>query len=799
MEVLKIPFLFSSLFSILIISKAVDTITKSHSITGSQTIVSSSGSFEMGFFSPNNSHNQYLGIWCEKISVKTVVWVANRETPLIDSSGVLKVINPRILALVDGTGSVIWSPNVTRSTQDPVAQLMESGNFVVKDMNDNILWQSFDYSCDTLLPGMKLGNNFVTGQEWHLSSWKSSDDPAQGDFSFWCDPQGYPQLILRNGSIELHRSGPWNGLGFSGRPNLKPNSIYKYGLVFTEEEGYYGRFTWIDRTQEWVIYLTTPTDNCDYYKRCGSYGSCNVENIPVCGCLSNFVPKYLKEWENGDWSDGCVRRTPLDCHNGDGFLKYSHYKMPDTRYSWFNKSMTLRECKMVCLKNCSCTAYTNLDIRGGGNGYLLWFDELIDMREFSENGLDIYIRMASSELVQQVGFSGIIIWTSSAGYQHNHVSPKKKMKNLQLNREGNLMHNSEQGYNDKSQKEDLELPLFDLAVIANSTNNFSIDNKLGEGEFGPIYKGILEGGQEIVVKRLSKNSSQGLDEFKNEVICIAKLQHRNLVKLLGCCMQGEEKMLIYEYMPNKSLDLFIFEQGLNQIQKNPDRTRSALLEWSKGFHIINVIAQGLLYLHQDSRLRIIRRGLKACNILLDIDMNSKISDFGVARSLGGNETSKYKHSAFLCSGYITPKYAVDGLFSVKSDVFSFGVLVLEIVSEKRNRGFHHPSHRLNLLGHAWRLHKEDRSLELIDEALWDSCYLNEVLRSIRVGLLCVQQCPEDRPSMSSVVLMLGSEGALPQVKQLGFFTERNVHEAGCSSSEGATVSANEITITLLNA
>ncbi|KAL7249461.1 hypothetical protein ACSBR1_011622 [Camellia fascicularis] len=641
--------------------------------SGSQTIVSIGGSFEMGFFRPGNSQNQYLGIWYKKISSRTVVWVANREIPLIDSSGVLKVIDPRILALLNGTGSIIWSANVTRSTvQDPIGQLLESGNLVVRDANDDnpehFLWQSFDHPCDTLLPGMKLGKNFVSGLERHLSSWKSSDDPGQGDFAFWCDPQGYQQLILSNGSIELYRTGPWNGLGFSGRPNLKPNSIYTYGLVFTKEEVFYGyelinnsvvsrfslchngimqRLTWIDRTQEWVLYLTTPTDNCDYYKRCGPYGS------------------Y-------------------------------------TRYSWFNKSMTLRECKMVCLKNCSCTAYTNLDIRGGGSGCLLWFDELIDMREFSANGQDIYIRMASSELVQQVGFSGkkkeivgvilallfvlLLLGMSITLYL------RKKKKNLQLNREGNLMHNSEQGYNDKSQKEDLELPLFDLAVIANSTNNFSIDNKLGEGGFGPVYKGILEGGQEIAVKRLSKNFSQGLDEFKNEVICIAKLQHRNLVKLLGCCIQGEEKMLIYEYMPNKSLDFFIF--------------------------------------------------------------------------------------AFLCSGYIAPEYAVDGLFSVKSDVFSFGVLVLEI---------------------AWILYKEGRSLELIDEALWDSCYLNEVLRSIHVGLLCVQQCPEDRPSMSSVVLMLGSEGALPQVKQPGFFTERNVHEAGCSSSKDATVSANEITITLLNA
>ncbi|XP_028053597.1 G-type lectin S-receptor-like serine/threonine-protein kinase SD1-1 isoform X3 [Camellia sinensis] len=255
--------------------------------------------------------------------------------------------------------------------------------------------------------------------------------------------------------------------------------------------------------------------------------------------------------------------------------------------------------------------------RDDGSGCLLWFGELIDMREFSEDGPDIYIRMASSELVQQVSLNG----------KKRKIVAVTLAFLIGLLLLGNLMHNSEQGHTDKSQTEDLELPLFDLAVIVNSTNNFSINNKLGEGGFGPVYKGILEGGQEIAVKRLSKNSSQGLDEFKKEVICIAILQHQNLLRLLGCYIQGEETMLIYEYMPNKSLDYFIFDQ-----------TRSLLLDWPKRFHIINGTARGFLYLHQDSRLRIIHRDLKASNILLDIDMNPKISDFGLARSFGGNET-----------------------------------------------------------------------------------------------------------------------------------------------------------------
>ncbi|KAL4619308.1 hypothetical protein ACB092_06G069700 [Castanea dentata] len=747
------------LFLFFKVSFAVDSITPSQSISDGSTLVSKEGSFELGFFSPGSSKNRYLGIWYKNIPVRTVVWVANRLNPINDSSGLLMINRTSSLVLMSNNKSVVWSTGLGTQIQanNPVLQLLDSGNLVLKDGNSGIsLWDSFDYPSDTLLPGMKMGWDLRKGIKRRFTAWKSPDDPSPGDFTYGIEmqPHSYPEAYIRKGNKKFYRTGPWNGLRYSGSPELKPNPLYAFDFVSNDDEVYYiyslvnnslitrivlnqtsssrERYTWIEAENVWRLYSSVPRDYCDNYGLCGANGNCILSGSPVCQCLEGFEPKSQEKWSLMDWSQGCVRNKPLSCHK-DGFVKFNELKLPDTTNSWMNKSMSLKECRDKCLNNCSCMAYTNSDIRGEGSGCVLWFGDLVDIRRFPAGGQELYIRMSVSEIEAKKGRRmkrAVIVAVSLAvvsgmlliiGFYICRSRTKLKERNEVV------VHQNNEGQN-----EDLELPFLDFSTIASATDNFEINNKLGEGGFGPVYKGILEDGQEIAVKRLSTSSGQGLNEFKSEVRLIAKLQHRNLIKLLACCIQEEEKMLVYEYMPNKSLDSFIF-------------------------------------------------------------------DFGMARTFGGDQSEGNTNRVVGTYGYMAPEYAFDGQFSTKSDVFSFGILLLEIISGKKSRGFYDPNHSHNLIGIAWILWNEGRPLDLIDECLGETCTLSEVLRCIHLSLLCVQQRPEDRPSMSSVVVVLGSECALPQPKKPGFFLEKDSNVAHGFSSKHEMSSTNEITITVLEA
>ncbi|TYI95952.1 hypothetical protein E1A91_D01G035200v1 [Gossypium mustelinum] len=693
----------------LLFATALDTITPSKSIKDPDVIISQNGVFRLGFFSLANSSNRYVGI-----------------LPLKDSSGILTISDDGNLVVSNGKAEILWSTNVTNLVPNATsAQLLDSGNLVLNNGENggsSILWESFQHPSNVFLQTMKISTDVKTGRKVQTRSWKSPDDASDGNFFQGIEPFSIPEGVIWNNNQIYFRTGPWNGRIYIGLINV--NRVYFDGFYVVaddvektyyetyeystdsrliyfelESDGRYVERIWDAGKGDWINGYSSYLTDCDVYGKCGVFGICDSTKRPICSCLKGFKPRNIEEWSRGNWSSGCFRTTPLHCqrdnNNGseagqgdDGFLKLKKMKVPAFPDQ---SSITNGECKDQCMKNCSCVAYAY----DAGIGCMLWSGDLIDVQKFSNRGVDLYIRLPSSELDK--GNSEIIVITTvisgmvviiiisallllrRMGQQRGR---KKRRTHIKDKFHGETIGESSIGV--KLQ----QLPLFNFEELATATNNFHPQKKLGQGGFGLVYKGTLDDGKEIAVKRLSKDSGQGLEEFMNEVAVISKLQHRNLVKLFGCCVEAEEKMLVYEFMPNRSLDAFLF-----------DPVKQRLLDWRKRFNIIEGISRGLLYLHRDSRLSIIHRDLKASNILLDQDLNPKISDFGMARIFGGDENQANTKRVVGTYGYMSPEYAMQGQFSEKSDVFSYGVLLLEIVSGRRNTSFYNNKDDLSLLGY----------------------------------------------------------------------------------------------------
>ncbi|XP_030971408.1 G-type lectin S-receptor-like serine/threonine-protein kinase RKS1 [Quercus lobata] len=822
---------------------SVDTLAPDQSIKDGQSLISNKNNFALGFFSPGNSSYRYLGIWFVKVPNQTIVWVANRNDPIIDSSGVLSVNHYGNLVLHDSSNRLLWSTNVSvQGTTSSVAQLQDSGNLVlVQGNNKKVIWQSFDHPTDTLLPGMRLGLNRITGLDRFLTSWKSQDDPGTGDYFCKINPTGSPQVVLYKGSTLYWRSGPWpwpTSLSSSFKcyfVNNEDEVSYAYffddayiiSRLVLHNSGLVQHLMWNDGDLQWKEYWSAPKYRCDNYRHCGAYGKCGPESASFnrfeCTCLPGFEPKSPKNWYHRDGSEGCVRKQLglSMCGNGEGFVKVDLLRGPDSYNAvWMNMSMSSSECEQACLRNCSCTAFVSINIDGKGTSCLAWYGELIDISESSYERWDLNVRVDATELATYTrksnGFLGhkrqraitiislmvTLFLVCLIGYiclmKKRKTSPSKKKKDEENKRtvkrklhHQSLYFNGTMGYVEGNELEENsrhpDLFIFDLSCMVAATDNFSPINKLGQGGFGSVFKGQLSNGQQVAVKRLSNSSGQGIEEFKNEVMLIAKLQHRNLVKLFGCCIQGEEKMLIYEYMPNKSLDFFIF-----------DHTRSSLLNWGKRLEIIIGITRGILYLHQDSRLRIIHRDLKTSNVLLDGEMNPRISDFGIARIFKGDQIQDKTTRVIGTYGYMSPEYAIFGKFSTKSDVFSFGVILLEIISGKKNNISYQTHPSLTLIGHVWELWTEDRALDIVDSSIIESIVSHEVLRCIQIGLLCVQEDATDRPTMLAILLMLSCETTLPSPNQPAFVFKRPTKDMGSVTGK-EFYSINDVTITTFEA
>ncbi|XP_075667716.1 G-type lectin S-receptor-like serine/threonine-protein kinase CES101 [Castanea sativa] len=752
-----------------------DTLVQGQELEFLAELYSAKGKFKIGFISLTDGPC-YIGIWYNdnRFRENNTVWVANRDNPVLIARSLTIDDNGNLKITYNGDLSILLYSGHEASNVSAV--LLDTGNFVLSEISPpgRQLWQSFDYPSHVLLPGMKLGVDRKTGQRWFLTSWRSQEVPDSGNFTFGLHPNRTDQLV-----ILLHGDIYWTS-GYVNSSSFRlTNSNYSFDYTSNENETYFS-YSAAD--------IYSPLLSINYL------GVLSDDKGVLVNCTS--ASSYLNE--------GCVAKENLQCTNLNEIFSRVFGSWHDIDGFKFNegRNLTLMDCKAKCLNNCSCVAYastneenqTGCEIWSTGPGIASTDASMPRTIYFLANrGANrwwIWLIMAvGAIIISLLYFLGNAKWKKC----REEGERKKKQKLLIQEIGGNAIPST---VHDKVKKQNKdgqashELQIFSFESISVATNNFSTENKLGEGGFGPVYKGKLSDGPEIAIKRLSRSSGQGLVEFKNEVILIAKLQHTNLVRLLGFCIQGEEKLLIYEYMSNKSLDFFLF-----------DSTKKYLLSWRTRFNIIEGIAQGLVYLHKYSRLKVIHRDLKASNILLDEEMNPKISDFGIAKIFGLKGLEENTSRVVGTYGYMSPEYAMNGVVSIKTDVFSFGVLLLEIMSGKKNNSRYHFEYPLNLIGYAWQLWNEGKSLELIDlTILEESRPPFEALRCIHIGLLCVQDQAKDRPTMPNVVSMLSNETLkLSSPKQPAFFTNTIAEDLGVSEIKPKNCSINSVTISMMEA
>ncbi|XP_021318960.1 G-type lectin S-receptor-like serine/threonine-protein kinase B120 [Sorghum bicolor] len=810
--------MYSAIFILIFLSslcRSDDQLTHTKPLFPKDTLISAGRDFALGFFSPTNSSNKlYIGIWYNNLPERTVVWIANRDSPITaPTSAKLAISNNSGLVLSDSQGHIFWTATSnTSGGPGAFAVLLSSGNFVLRSPNDMDIWQSFDHPTDTILPTMRLMLSYKSQPATHLFAWKGPDDPSTGDISISMDPGSSGlQMFIWNGTLPYFRSSVVSDVLVS-RGVYQTNSTsatYQAMIVDTGDELYY-TFTvlagspylrillhytgktrlliWENSTSSWAVIGEAPSVGCDLYASCGPFGYCDrTKAMPTCQCPDGF-----ELVDSLNFSRGCQRKEELKCRTENYFLTMPNMKIPDKFL--YIRNRTFDQCAAECARNCSCIAYaySNLSaagIMGEASRCLVWTHHLIDMEKASllEN---LYIRLGESPgTLKKSTFLKILlptiaclllltitalVWTCKGrGKWHK----KKVQKRMMLEYLSST---------DEAGGKNIEFPFITFENIVTATDNFSDSNMLGKGGFGKVYKGMLEGTKEVAIKRLSKSSGQGAKEFRNEVVLIAKLQHKNLVKLLGCCVHEDEKLLVYEYLPNKSLDYFLF-----------DSARKSMLQWQTRFKIIYGVARGIMYLHHDSRLTIIHRDLKASNILLDKDMSPKISDFGMARIFSADQLQANTNRVVGTYGYMSPEYAMEGAFSVKSDTYSFGVLMLEIISGLKISSPHLIMDFPNLRAYAWNMWKEGKIEDLVDSSVMENCSPDEVSRCIHIGLLCVQDDPSCRPLMSVVVSMLENKTTpLPTPNQPTYFALRDSYRPE-KAVDNKEFSVNDMSLTVL--
>ncbi|OEL30471.1 G-type lectin S-receptor-like serine/threonine-protein kinase [Dichanthelium oligosanthes] len=756
---------------------ASDTISANSVISGGRTVVSRGGNFELGFFSPagNRNRSYYVGIWYKKaVSQCTPVWVANRAAPVSDpASSQFAVAADGNLVLFNEAGKLVWSSNVISSAASSngstVAVIMDTGNLVLRREDGEFLWHSSEHPTDTWLPGVHLGLNKITGDVQALVSWKSSGDPAPGLFTMGIDPNGTSQYFTNwNGTLTFWSSGEWNGNIFAGIPEMTSHDKYDFEFVSDANASYFTyslqdptaisrlvldvsgqvrNLMWVPSADEWMIVWTEPHKLCDVYAVCGAFGICNEKSEPFCSCPAGFCPSSVGDWELGDHSHGCRRNNPSRCYgsanssvdgndDGDAFLLAPGISLQ--RNPSLAQASSAHDCRLACLRNCDCTAYSY------GSRCAIWYGDLLNLQRRVDDtaGMgDLYLRLSAMDVPSR-GRKRRIVLVSIAAVVASIlalsviVSVLVRMFRRRQRSIGFMQAASEGG----------NLVAFDYSYVKKATKNFS--EKLGGGSFGSVYKGTLPRSVvAIAVKKLEGLLCMGEKQFRNEVRTIGVIQHVNLVRLRGFSSRGGERLLVYDYMPNGSLDKALFGGAA-----------APALNWRVRFQIALGAARGLQYLHEGCRDCIIHCDIKPENILLDEGLVPKVADFGMAK-LVGREFSRVLTTVRGTIGYLAPEWISGVPITAKADVYSYGMVLMEIISGRRNARCWAADEEGRLseyfpLVAARKVSKGEALVGLLDERLNGDADEQELDRACRVACWCVQDEEARRPTMEQVVQVL---------------------------------------------
>ncbi|ESQ28669.1 hypothetical protein EUTSA_v10018192mg [Eutrema salsugineum] len=702
-------FTFSSLFFLCIhVSSAVDTISADFTLSGDQTVVSSGETFEMG-------------MWYKQLPQRTVLWVANRDKPVTDKNTSVLKISDGNLVLLDGKNQTpVWSTGLNPTKSSSVLKAV--------DESGSVLWQSFDHPSNTLLPGAKIGLDKRTGKRQRLTSWKNVDDPSPGLFSLELD-DSTAYKILWNGSTQYWSSGPWNPQSNLNEsiPEMRLNYIYNFSFFSNSTESY---FTYsIYNHANISRFAIDPRQQCQVYAYCGSFGICSSQSQPFCQCPQGFRPNSQIDWDLKDDSSGCVRNNEIQCSRGDisQALLLSNVKLPDNSEVLGNTSLS--NCGSACLGNCSCQAYAH---DASSNRCLTWIKDILNLQQLEEDnseGNTLYLRLSASDMssVSSGKSNKVIILGTVLGslgvIALAMLAVILTVRYLRRKRMG-------------GEKSDGTLAAFSYRKLQNATKNFS--EKLGRGGFGSVFKGVLHDSSDIAVKRL-EDISQGEKQFRMEVVTIGMIQHMNI------------KLLVYDYMPNGSLDSHLF---INQTEEK------IVLGCKLRYQIALGTARGLAYLHNECRDCIIHCDIKPENILLDPQFGPKVADFGLAR-LVGRDFSRVLTTMRGTRGYLAPEW-ISGVAAItaKADVYSYGMMLFELVSGRRNtEQLENGKVRYFPSLAAAVLTADGDIRSLLDPRLdGEPVDIEELTRACKVACWCIQDEESHRPAMSQFVQIL--EGVL---------------------------------------